>query len=91
MRRRPQSPLFPLFQVYGIDEFQILCKFCVFQRQYISYISVGEIELCARCFLPELRRLCTNSASYVYENKSASNGAQLVAIGMPIFAEISVS
>ena len=34
--------------------------------------------------MPAWRRLCTNSASYEYKNKSASNGAQLVPIGMPI-------
>ena len=34
-----------------IDEFQILCKIYVFHRQYIIYISVGEIELLCNVFL----------------------------------------
>ena len=43
-----------------------------------------KLNCCARCFLPALRRLYTNSASYEYNNKSASNGAQLVTINIPI-------
>ena len=45
------------------------------------------MNCCARCFLPALRRLCINSSSYEYKNKSTSNGAQLVC---RLFAEISV-
>ena len=47
------------------------------------YLKV-KLNCCAGCFLPAWRRLCTNSASYEFENKSTSNGAQLVPIGMPI-------
>ena len=38
-------------------------------------LSVGEIELLCEVFLACLEGLCTNSASYEYKNKSASNGA----------------
>ena len=80
MRRRLQSPLFPLFQVH-MDRWipntlQILC----------SSETIHHLYICrsARCFLSALRRLCTNSASYEYKYTSASNVAQLVPIGMPI-------
>ena len=42
---------FLYFKFTWIDEFQIFCKFCVFQRQYIIYIYVGEIELLCKVFL----------------------------------------
>ena len=45
---------FLYFKFTWIDEFQILCKFCVFQRQYIICISVGEIELLCEVFLAYL-------------------------------------
>ena len=80
---------FLYFKFMWIDEFQILCKFCVFLRQYIIYISVGEIELMCEVFLACLQetlyKLGLIPASYEYNNKSPSNGAQLVsAISMPI-------
>ena len=45
-----QSPLFPFFKFTWVDEFQILCKLCVFQRQYIIYIPVSEIVLLCNAF-----------------------------------------
>ena len=83
MRRRLQSPLFPLFIVHVdrwiLNTLQILCF-----SETIHHLYICRWNCCARCFLSAWRRLCTNSASYEYKNKSASNGAQLVPIGMPI-------
>ena len=42
---------FLYFKFTWIDQFQMLCKCCVFHRQYIIYISVGEIELLCKVFL----------------------------------------
>ena len=42
---------FLYFRFTWIDALQILCKFGVSQRQYIIYISVGEIELLCKLFL----------------------------------------
>ena len=42
---------FLYFKFTWIDEFQIFCKLCIFQRQYIVVTSVGEIELLCKVFL----------------------------------------
>ena len=57
-------------------------KFVFFRDNTLSICLKVKSNCCARCLLPVLKRLCTNSASYEYKNKSASNGAQLVSIGM---------
>ena len=70
-----QSPLFPLFQVViGQMNSKYSVNFVFFFSDNTSsiYLKV-KLNCCARCFLPALRRLCTNSASYEYKNKSASN------------------
>ena len=36
---------FLYFKFTGIDEFQILCKFCVFQRQYRAHILLSTFRL----------------------------------------------
>ena len=91
MRRRLQSPLFPLFQVQWIDEFQILCKFCVFQRQYIIYISVGEIELLCEVFLACLEEIHMNGYVQKYERISTDERSIVNTHSIDITAKFAVS
>ena len=60
---------FLYFRFTWIDDFQILCKFCVFRNNTSSIYLKVKLNCCARCFLPALRRLCTNSASYEYKKQ----------------------
>ena len=73
------------FKFTWIDEFQVLCNFFfLFLENYIVYISVGEIELLRKVFLACFEETLYKLRLIEYKNKSASNGAQLVPIGLPI-------
>ena len=48
-------------------------------------MCVCRLNYLAMRFLPTIMKPRIHSASYEYKTKSASNGAQLVPIGMPIY------
>ena len=75
---------FLYFKFTWIDNTKYSANLCFSETIHHLYFCRWNWNCCARCFLPALRGLCTNSASYEYKNKSASNGAQLVPIGIPV-------